>query len=152
MGEFVTPTSYRKARKQHVCHGCGKAIAVGEQYAFISGHSDGFFKLHIHKECNFAMSFYSYDEWEVHHRGDIKKVPTLPYTPKEFEILRRVWSRAEIARQENDLVYYPYDAADEELCLKLTDKGYLKSVFQHNFGFLLTDSSAADMRMLRDHQ
>lgn len=53
--EFYNST-YKTAKKDHICEVCQRKISVGEKYEYQCGKYDGsFFARHYHIECNNVM-------------------------------------------------------------------------------------------------
>lgn len=66
------------ARKKHRCDICDSPIQKGEKQITRSGVSeDGFYRMHMHPECEKYSSEWEYYDWETHCPGDVSRIEIL---------------------------------------------------------------------------
>lgn len=73
-----------KARKKHRCDVCGQRINPGDQQVTRSGveSGEGFYRMHMHPECEEYSRDWDNGDWESHSPGDISREEILAANQK----------------------------------------------------------------------
>lgn len=63
-----------KAKKKHRCDVCDEVIIPGDTQVTRTGVSiDGFYRMHMHPECEEYSRDWDNGDWETHSPGDISR-------------------------------------------------------------------------------